>query len=100
MALAPSDGEKSIPSLVYDQTSPPLPTPGIYIVERLSGPSSTEVTEGMRAKLIAERVEDCRDEQLELEVDNGTVTVNLDSNLHLWVAEQVSAEDSDLTGEK
>ena len=78
IALPP--GEISAPEYTQD---------GIYIVEKLSGPQSQELTDQMGFKMILTLTEKWQDEALQEGASNGTVRMNFNSSFYDWVADQV-----------
>lgn len=79
VALPP--GEISAPEYTQD---------GIYIVEKLSGVESRELSEPVGFKLTLELTQKWQDEALQEGTANGTVKMNFNSSLYDWVADQVS----------
>ncbi len=79
VALTP--GETSAPEYVED---------GIYIVEKLSGPESRELSDRIGLKLALELTQKWQDEALQEGTSGGTVKMNFNSRLYDWVADQVS----------
>ena len=90
-ALLFGDEQRGQKPLDVGATSGPLFTgDGIYIVHKLSGPESRELTNIMRAKVNNELLEDWEQEKLRQGTSEGWATMNFNSDLYQWVAEQVA----------
>ncbi len=78
VALPP--GKMSAPEYVPD---------GIYIVEKLSGPESRELSDRIGFKLMLELTQKWQDDALQAGTTNKTVKMNFNSRFYDWVADQV-----------
>ena len=81
-------GEEPLP--VGEIAGPMYLSEGAYIIHKLSGPETRELSDVMRTKLNAELLEEWRNNQLKRGASEGWLTMNFDSDLYGWVADQVS----------
>ena len=90
-ALLFGDEQRGQKPLDVGVTSRPLFTgDGIYIVHKLSGPENRELTDVMRARVNIRRLEDWEQLRLRQGTSEGWATMNFNSDLYKWVADQVA----------
>tara|TARA_Y100000031_G_scaffold141687_1_gene170450 strand:+ start:46 stop:366 length:321 start_codon:yes stop_codon:yes gene_type:complete len=62
----------------------------VFIIHKVSGLETQELSPAMRNKLNVELLEEWRNKQLQLGGDEGWLKMNFDSDLYAWVADQVA----------
>ena len=81
------EGKEALPE---GEISEPLFTQaGIYIIQKLSGPSEQEISDRMRIKLNNELVFKWQNEQQLRGSEDGWLRMNFNSKYYAWVADQV-----------
>ena len=83
------DDKRGISPLTPGETSSPVfAADGVYIINVLSGPVLRELSDKMRVKLTGELVKLWQEQRLLAAIEDGTATINFNSRLYQWVAEQ------------
>ena len=75
---------------VGEIADPVFLTEGVFIIHKVSGPETRELSDTMRNKLNAELLEEWRNNQLQRGSNEGWLKMNFNSTLYGWVADQVA----------
>ncbi|MAF39387.1 MAG: hypothetical protein CL696_11035 [Chloroflexi bacterium] len=78
------------PLSVGDIADPVFLNEGIYIIHKVSGPETRDLSDNMRNKLNSELLIEWRNNQLRRGSNEGWLKMNFDSTLYAWVADQVA----------
>jgi hypothetical protein len=89
-AATPTPAPGAKPPLAVGAISDPVYTQqGTYLIRKISGPASQPLADNMRSKLNTELVIRWQNEQLQRGSEEKWLTMNIDSDLYAWVADQV-----------
>jgi parvulin-like peptidyl-prolyl isomerase len=85
------DEENGMAALPVGEIADPVfLSEGVYIIRKVSGPETQDLSATMRTKLNAELLEEWRNNQLKSGSNEGWLKMNFDSTLYAWVADQVA----------